>query len=307
MDETTKVLLPLLLSPVLGVIAALATTSYTMRQTRERDREKEQEHIRLKVLNPLLVASEDLSRRLTDIKRRRKDPAKSGDMRRWFREIKERWRKDPREFAYWANDEGYFAMSTLYTTAVYFHYASTIRRDFPFIELRYGGATALLSHLSLVRFSIGGKFGIWEAMQDSLGAYLFAQEGGIKHYRQFCELVISETDAVWWNRLVDFYRDIHMKLDDHLDNIDSSLKALIAFLRQNLQLPTIQYTLTETSIAALRGRAIPPDLVTSLSALVGQEYRNEVDFLDALVACIGQDLADDFSPSILKCADKRSI
>lgn len=307
MDDLTKVLLPLLVSPVLGVIAALITTRYKLNQEHRSDREKEKEHIRLKLLNPLLVASEDLLGRMTDIKRRRKDSAKCGDMKRWFKDIKDKIWRDPGAFAFWANDEGYFAISTLYITAVYFHYASTIRRNFPFIELAYGGETALLSHLSQVRISVGGKFGIWEAMQDSLGAYLATDGGSVKNYRQFCEMITSETDAAWLNRLIDFYRDVHMKLDDHLDNIDRSLKELIAFLNTNLRIPVTEYWLTEASIAGLRQREVPPGMVDQLAALTARGYMDEVGFVDALVGCIGQDWTDDYKPSILKCANRRLV
>jgi hypothetical protein len=306
MDDATKALLTLFVSPILGVIAALVTTHYKLRQERHIDRDKEKEHVRLKILHPLLVASEDLLDRMTDIKRRRNDPLKSGDMKRWFKDIKGRVWKEPGTFAYWANDEGYFAMSTLYITAVYFYYAGTIRRDFPFFELAHGGESTLLTHLSEVRASIGGKFGIWEAMQDSLGAYL-AVDGNIRDYRQFCEMIISETQAVWFNRLIDFYRDIHMKLDDQLGNIEHSLKELLAFLRINLRVLAIEYRLTEESIGELRKRAVPASMVDLLEARISQDYVSEVDFVDALVGCIGQDMTDDYKPSILKCAQRRLV
>jgi hypothetical protein len=304
MDDTTKVWLTLFLTPALGAVAALITTQYKLRQQRLVEQDKEKEHIRLKILNPLLVASEDLLERMTDVKRRRNDPAKRADMARWFRAVKDKPSQDPAYFARWANDEGYFAMSTLYITAVYFYYAGTIRRDFPFFELEHGGESTLLSRLSEVRGSIGGKFGIWEVMQDSLGAYL-ATDGAVKDYRQFCEMIISDTDALWFNRLIDFYRDIHMKLEDQLGNIEHSLKELIAFLRLNLVIPALEYRLAVESIADLRQRAVPGVMVDRLEALVALDYLNEVDFVDALVGRIGQDMTDDYKPSILKCAKRR--
>ena len=303
MDDTTKVLLTLFVTPALGVIAAVVTTRYKLRQERDVDRDKEKEHIRLKILNPLLIAAEDLLDRITDIKRRRKDPGKNLDMIRWFAQVKEIARQDPGRLPFWANDEGYFAMSTLYVTALYFYYAGTIRRDFPFFELVRGGESTLLAHLSETRLSIGGKFGIWETLQDSLGAYL-AKDAAVMNYRQFCEMVIDEKQAAWFNRLVDFYRDFHLKLDDHLGNIEDSLKALIAFLRLNLDIRAFEYHLNKESIALLRSRPVPPAMVDRLVPLSARGYLGEVDFVAALVECIGQDWADDYKPSILKCAQK---
>lgn len=304
MDDTTKVLLTLILTPALGAVAAVFTTNAKFRKERQLDRDKEKEHVRLKVLNPLLIAAEDLLDRIADVARRRKDPVGREDMKRWFGAVKDKARQDPAGFPRWANDEGYFAMSTLYVTALYFHYAGTIRRDFPFLELGPGGETTLLAQLSQARLSIGGKFGVWEAMQDSLGAYL-AGPVTVKNYREFCEMLIDEKQAAWFNRLADFYRDIHLKLDDHLANVEDSLKALIAFLRANLQTPALGYRLDAESIAALRGRGLPAEMVARLETLVAEDYLDEVAFVAALVHCIGQDWADDYKPSILRFAQKR--
>ncbi len=307
MDDLSKIILPLILSPILGIIAALITTSYKLKREKQREREKEKKHIRLKILNPFLIASEDLLERLMDIKKRRKDPDKCSDMINWFRDIKTYPWQDKLGFGYWANDEGYFAMSTLYITALYFYYSSKIRRDFPFIELEFGGETALLSHISAVRTSLGGKFGIWEAMQDSFGTYLAAENGVVKNYREFCELIIDRPDNIWFNRLIDFYRDIDKKLDDHIDNIEHSLKNLIKFLNQNLHIKSIEYQITEESIKKLGKRDIPEEIIDKLASLIKQDYKNETYFIDALVSCIGQDMVDDYKPSILKCAKRRLV
>jgi hypothetical protein len=296
----------IVVSAVVGVAAAWVTTFFKLRAERGADRDKEKEHVTLKILHPLLVASEDFLDRISDINRRRNDPLKSVDMRRWFKEIDERKSGDPERFAFWANDEGYFAMSTLYITALYFYFAGKIRRDLPFFQLAEGDESALLSHLSEVRVAIGGKFGIWEVMQDSLGAYL-ATKSGAKNYREFCEMIMDAKDAVWFNRLIDFYRDIHMKLDDQLGNIESSLKSLIVFLHTNLKVATLQYCLTEESIAKLDQRPIPKEVVAKLKGLLPQEYLNEVAFIAVLVRCIGQDMTDDYKPSILDCAELRTV
>ena len=62
MDDLSKIILPLILSPILGIIAALITTSYKLKREKQREREKEKKHIRLKILNPFLIASEDLKK-----------------------------------------------------------------------------------------------------------------------------------------------------------------------------------------------------------------------------------------------------
>lgn len=304
LDETTKTVLTLVLTAVLGVVTAYITTALKLRQDRGVDREKQRENVRLKVLNPLLISAETLLDRLVDIARRRKSTDKGPEMIRWFLEAKQRPQRDPAGFARWCNDEGYFAISTLYATALYFHYAGTIRRDFPFFDLAgRGDEGALLSHLSEIRVAIGGKFGIWETMQDSLGAYVAKEHGAIKNFREFCEMLVDDNQAPWLGRLLDFYRDVHLKLDDQFANVERTLNALIGYLRTSMRVPAVTYALDDDSFAALATR-VPPALVPQLQPLVGLPPEDEIHFVAAVVAAVGQDAADDYKPSILDCARK---
>ena len=97
-----------------------------------------------------------------------------------------------------------------------------------------------------------------------------------------------------------------MKLDDHLDNIEHSLKELITFLNTNLQIKATEYRINTKSLEQLRRHPLPADMVDKLEALKDQEFQAEVDFVATLVECLGQDIADDYKPSILNCAERRS-
>ena len=224
----------------------------------------------------------------------------------WFKKIKNEPRQDKNAFAMWVNDEGYFAMSTLYITATYFSYASKIRQEYPFIESNPGDNKTLLYHIANVRISVGGKFGIWETIQDSLGSYLIdKQDNTVKNYRQFCEAIIDEEGGNWFNRLIDFYRDIDKKLEDHLENIELSLEALIQFLNVNLDIQRIEFKITAESLEALAEKNIPDDIVAKLNDIKDNVYHNEIDFANALAATIGQNYADDYKPSIFRNALKK--
>jgi hypothetical protein len=94
--------------------------------------------------------------------------------------------KDQEDFVEWANGLGEFALSTLYITLIYFARAGTIRTELPFIQLSAGDDDELLERLSGVRRALGGEFGIWSDLQDSLGSYLRRTEGGLLSYREFC-------------------------------------------------------------------------------------------------------------------------
>lgn len=295
-----------LISCVFSIFIAVITTNHKLKKEFKIAKEKENEQIRIKYLQPLLVAAQDLLERITDIRRRRMNDREKIRMMQWFTKVKTESKADKNSFAFWANDEGYFAVSTLYITAVYFSYASKIRREFPFIQLSSGDNKALLYRIADVRFSIGGKFGIWEALQDSLGRYLINDDGSIKNYRNFTE-AISSADAVWFNRLIDFYQDIDKKLEDHLENIESSLESLIEFLSGNLQVKRTEYWIKDETLAALADKNVPPHVVEGLKKIKDIVYKNEFDFFSALVLSIGQDDSDDYKPSIMRHAAKRDI
>ncbi len=307
MDQSIeKLVVTALISCVFSIIIAVITTNHKLKKQFNIDKEKENEHIRIKYLQPLLVAAQDLLERITDIRRRRMNNQEKNRMVGWFNKVKADSKADKSSFIYWANDEGYFAISTLYITAVYFSYASKIRREFPFIQLSSGDNKALLYRIADVRFSIGGKFGIWEAIQDSLGRYLINEDGTIKSYRNFTEAISGE-DAVWFNRLIDFYKDIDKKLEDHLENIESSLESLIDFLSHNLQVKRTEYWITDETLAKLAGKNVPVRIIEDLKKIKDNVYMNEFDFFNALVLCIGQDDSDDYKPSIMRYAAKKDI
>ena len=300
-----SLVVPAIISIVTSLVTGLITISYKLKRQVAIDKEKEYERIKIKYLHPLLVAAQDLLDRMTDIRRRRKNDKEKNKMMLWFRNVKSAG-LDKVSFEYWANDEGYFAMSSLYVTAVYFSYASRIRREFPFIELSPGDNKALLSHIADVRLSIGGKFGIWEVVQDSIGSYLINKEGDLlKSYKEFCESIIDKAEVSWFNRLIDFFADIDKKLEDHLENIQSSLMSLIDFLAKNLEIKMTMFQITEDTIKTINGKKdIREGVASKLEKIKDIIYRSEIEFFDALVVCLGQDDADDFRPSILRYARK---
>jgi len=305
--DVMKLVVTALISCVFSIIIAVVTTNHKLKKQVNIDKEKENDRIRIKYLQPLLVAAQDLLERMTDIRRRRMNSGEKYRMLQWFNKIKTDSQADKSSFEYWANDEGYFAVSTLYITVVYFSYASKIRREFPFMQLSSGDNKALLYRIADVRFSIGGKFGIWEGIQDSLGRYLINEDGTIKNYRDFIEKISSKEEAVWFNRLIDFYKDIDKKLEDHLENIESSLEALIEFLSDNLQVKRTEYKITDETLVQLAGKNVPPRIVEGLEKIKYNVYGSEIEFFQALVLCIGQDDSDDYRPSIMRYAAKRDI
>jgi hypothetical protein len=130
----------------------------------------------------------------------------------------------------------------------------------------------------------------------------------------------DQSETIWYNRLVDFFRDVDKKLEDQLGNIESSLKSLIDFLSVSLRIKRTKLRLTEDTINNLRG-------ITELKNLMGEEkfnaiiqefenipkkikhrgFNSESDLFIFLADLIGQNNVDDLKPSILRFARKIKI
>lgn len=220
-------------SAVIAGIVALITAAITARsqikhfETKQRvELEREREKKRIQYLDPLRVSAQDLLDKITGLSKEL--PQKEGFWRGTFEEVKNKDRNKKEEFAFWCNGYGAGAVTTLYVTAVYFAYARRIRSDIPFIRLGPREDQNLLNYLSEVRKAFGGEQNLWVEIQDSLGSYVTNQDGTIMNYKGFCVQLIDQWDHIWFIRLFDFYRDIHMKKDE-LPRIIATLTELIKF------------------------------------------------------------------------------
>jgi hypothetical protein len=55
------------------------------------------------------------------------------------------------------------------------------------------------------------------------------------NYKEFCTKIIDPWEHIWFIRLLDFYRDIHMKRDIEIPKIVSALEQLIWFAKSASQ------------------------------------------------------------------------
>lgn len=202
---------------------------FEQQQSIEQEREKAK--IRIQYLNPLQVSATDLLERISHISSKIMEDEARAFLKDTFNEIKIKNRDKKDEFALWCNSVGYYAMSTLYITTLYYARASKIRSELPFIKLGPIDDQALLDNLSAVRKSFGGEYNIWETIQDSLGSYVRKTDGGVMNYREFCQSIIDKSDYIWYLRLIDFYRDIHLKHTE-ISRIVEALDNLIRFLKE---------------------------------------------------------------------------
>ena len=233
-----------IVSAVIAGIVAVATSLLTARSQvkqlekkfeyeqlaeRRRDREKK----RIQYLDPLVVSATDLLSKLRELREQLRN--KEEFWKGTFNEVKVRDRNRKEEFAFWCNGYGAGAVTMLYVTVAYFARAYKIRAELPFIQLGPNDDQLLLSHLTDVREAFGGENNLWVEMQDSLGEYVTRPDGRIMNYKEFCTKIIDPWEHIWFIRLLDFYRDIHMKRDAEIPKIVSALQELISFTKSASQ------------------------------------------------------------------------
>ena len=207
------------------IVAAERRLEHEQRAEKEREREKQ----RIQYLDPLVVAATDLLAKIAKLREelREKEPFWKGV----FKEVKFRDRSRREDFAFWCNGEGAGAVTTLYVTIVFFARAKKIRSELPFVQLGPEDDRALLGHLSEVREAFGGEHSLWDELQDSLGDYATRPDGTIMNYKEFCLQLMDTWGHIWLTRLIDFYKDVHMKQEHELPRIEGALKRLISFSR----------------------------------------------------------------------------
>lgn len=237
--------IPAIISVFSALLVSLLTFKLKFRELEKASKVKiREEHwkqrisLKLKYLEPLRISVDDLYNHLIKISSELSDKERSQYLLRGFERIYHMdWdgSEGRSAFLYECNSGMYFPMSTMYLTAIYFFRAKRIRSEFPFIKLNPTEDFKLFEHLSNVRESFSGEFGIWETLQDSIGFYVMASNEDVIPYQEFCEIMTNKNNRVKFWRLVDFYRHIDKKNDNELPKILNSLKNFNLFLEKQLK------------------------------------------------------------------------
>lgn len=238
-DALLKLVLPGFIGVLGGGITAFLTTSFRLKEFRmqsqiqqEIDKKREEEKNRIQYFNPLRISTEDLKRRLEEITSDMHGEEEKIRITNNFDYINEKNIANRREFEKWCNIDGYFCMATLYVTSVYFSRANKLRSEFSIAQLDPAEDEELLELLSNVRMAFGGRHGIWETIQDSIGSYTRKPDGTLMNYREFCGEIGDSNKHVWFRSLIDFYVSFHKKLDYEVKDVVPALGELLSFLKK---------------------------------------------------------------------------
>jgi hypothetical protein len=236
MDTTVATVISASIGGGVGLATAFLTARWRVQELKKGlsleqgvQKEREDDKKRIQYLDPLLVAATDLRGKISELHDQLS--TREDFWKRSFDQVKAFDRNKRSEFAYWCNGEGAGPITTLYVTCVYFARATRIRSELPFIQMGPHDDKSLLHHLTEVRNAFGGEHNLWIEIQDSLGEYLSDSNGRVMNYRSFCNQLADPWDHIWFIRLIDFYRDVHLKRTHELPRIQTALKELISFLK----------------------------------------------------------------------------
>ena len=130
----------------------------------------------------------------------------------------------------WFNAEGTYLASACYFTACLFASLLKIRRDLPYLRLSGADDTILLAKSKRLSVAYRKDLGVFYTTQDSIGQTM-DRNGRLATYREFCAMLVDPAEAVWLDRLVEFF--LSSGRSEHMDRLEDALRAieeLLSFL-----------------------------------------------------------------------------
>jgi len=199
-----------------GIIAGLVGGVLSSWLQRKNERTKERALRGVRILRPLRDRAKDFAQRLRELTAKREEQVQ----REMFARI-----KDPHlgllDYVSWCNGEGsYWAESVL--IAARYYQCATWTRDELRTNVTTSAENALLVVVERVRETHGGRYRVWQSAQDAIGHRMGTAGQAAVDEQQFWESIAGREP--WLQRLADFFKDLHMKNRDELENMSASLE-----------------------------------------------------------------------------------
>jgi hypothetical protein len=234
----------LIASGIIGIITAFITVSIKLKQERKIQEIESKNKIKYNYLDPLRISTFDFITKLNNVAIRveKKDSLLKDTLTQLSDNFKGTsssiwytlW-KDDLEFIKWSNQLGHYSMSLLYVSALYFYHAFEIRTKLPYIKLNSSTDSELLDKINNVRHALGGEFGIWDELQDSIGSFIIKKNSNeLLDYWQFCFEIYANKKYYYFHRLIEFYQSIDLKTKEEIQIMIDSLNKLSDLL-ENIQ------------------------------------------------------------------------
>jgi len=236
MEKSSSDIMVVIISSVTAILTTLISFYIKNKHTESEVNKK----VINEYLDPLLIITNDFRAKLKDlIKRVNKNDTILKDT---FKQLSdnftgssssiyyELWKND-NEFIKWTNQMGHYSMSLLYVTALYFSRAYYIRTKLPFLKLKKSTDKELLNRIDFVRISMGGEFGIWSEIQDSVGIFIKKEkENEFMNYWEFCYEIFVNKKYYFFYKVIDFYECFDKKTEKQKEDMIDSLELLSSYL-----------------------------------------------------------------------------
>jgi hypothetical protein len=109
-----------------------------------------------------------------------------------------------------ANSVYYYVVSTLYQTVLFLHHSMRFRHARAIAEADAKDVGRVREKLIEVRSTIARRFGVYDVLQDSMGAYASGPDGPLS-YEAFVRVLVDEEKSDWVFNLVDKYAELFGK------------------------------------------------------------------------------------------------
>jgi hypothetical protein len=221
-----------MIAAIVAAVTSVAVTGLSLVLTgRQRQQAEEQARHRAidsGFLSPLRLQVATVHIRLVDVLQRAEDDGGRG---RALEVI-----ADPAavssQRAAWFTGEGCYLTSTVYLTACLFAWMARVSAHHPFPQMRRSADTELTRLLMNVQRGFLRDFGIYSALQPSIGEAMWLPgEGHLRTYREFCALLTDPEGFAWFERVFLYYLETGRgeKLD-RVRHVVAATKELAGFL-----------------------------------------------------------------------------
>jgi hypothetical protein len=212
------------ITAIVAAITSVVVTSLSLTLTSRQGRQAEERAWRREIesgfLGPLRLQAATVHIRLADVIRRVEG---GGERQRALAVISEPAEASSK-CAAWFAGEGCYLASTVYITACLFAWMARVSRSHPFPPARQGAGTELARLLVNVQRGFLRDFGIYSALQPSVGETMWlTTEGRLRTYREFCQTLTDPDCFAWLERLFLYY--LEAGRGEKLDRVQQVVRA----------------------------------------------------------------------------------
>jgi len=220
-----EALIAAVVSAITAITVSLLSYMLTSREQQRAKVHEERQRVNAKYLNPLRFYLVENHFRLSEILQR----VESGDDRTAMLLVDEAEQVSSKKDS-WFNGSGQYLASSIYLAACLFAHLKKVREDIPYLQLQGAEDTRLAELMLTVHLGFSRQYNVFYVTQPSIGEELWLRdEGRVRTYREFCDLLKDPNQRVWLDRLINYYLKIGKGDHRQLELVHDAVAAIRAF------------------------------------------------------------------------------